>query len=254
MPSLYSGEHATLKSELDDGVLLYILQMIAGENRFTIKMNEELHKALSIIQSDLLLYPPSTRVAFILTGSDKYFSLGLDLKSYYESSTPQELFQKSYQTVIKRILGLGMITVAAINGHVIAGGMVAALACDYRVMNLERGFMAMNEIQLPSSIPAGMLSVIQQKIADPQLQRDILLLGKRYTGKEMHSKGIIDKMVEGEKVMEESKRLAIQLAHPIKKIPFVELIKGIQYRAPLKMLSDLEPIDHFLHAVSVSKL
>ncbi len=39
-----------------------------------------------------------------------------------------------------------LVTVAAVNGHAFAGGMLLALACDFRIMNSEKGMMSMNEV------------------------------------------------------------------------------------------------------------
>lgn len=254
---LFTENNVSLRqdTEFKDGFLVYVLQMKNDENRFTVTMNEALHKCLDTILTNVKTQPPTTKVALILTGFGKYFSLGLDLASYYSSPSPQHLFHTTYQLFLSRLLSLPMVTVAAINGHAIAGGMVAALCCDYRVMHSERGFMAMNEIQLPSSVPTGMLVVVQQKVVDPALQRDLLLLGKKYTSKEMHKAGIVDLLAEDEeKVMEEAKKLAIKHAHPIRKIPFVEIIKKVQYREPLRHLTEEEELDHFKFAMSVNKM
>lgn len=47
-------------------------------------------------------------------------------------------------------------TVAAINGHCFAGGMMLALCCDYRVMTdgkKRNAWMCMNEVRAPSTLP-----------------------------------------------------------------------------------------------------
>jgi len=47
-------------------------------------------------------------------------------------------------------------TVAAINGHCFAGGMMLALCCDYRVMTdgeKRNAWMCMNEVRAPPALP-----------------------------------------------------------------------------------------------------
>lgn len=254
MPALFEGGEAKLVRDEESQVVLYTIQMQNGENRFTAAMNKELHQCLDALASDIKGQPPSSKTALILTGIGKYFSLGLDLATYYSASAPQHLFHTTYQRFLSRLLVLPMVTVAAINGHAIAGGMVAALCCDYRVMNGKRGFMAMNEIQLPSSVPTGMLAVVQHKVVDSALQRDLLLLGGKYTSQQMHDSGVIDVLAEEEQVSNEAKKLAIKHAHPIRKMPFVGIIKKTMHRKPYKHLTKPEELDHFEFAKSVNKL
>ncbi|PJF18313.1 hypothetical protein PSACC_01850 [Paramicrosporidium saccamoebae] len=254
MPVLFEGENAKLVRDEESQIALYTIQMQNGENRFTAPMNKELHQCLDVLASDIKSQPPSSKVALILTGIGKYFSLGLDLATYYSASTPQHLFHTTYQRFLSRLLVLPMVTVAAINGHSIAGGMIAALCCDYRVMNVKRGFMAMNEIQLPSSVPTGMLVVVQHKVADPALQRDLLLLGGKHTSQQMHKAGVIDILADEDQVLSEAKQLAIKHAHSIRKMPFVGIIKKTMHREPYKHLTEPEELDHFEFAKSVNKL
>lgn len=47
-------------------------------------------------------------------------------------------------------------TLAAINGHCFAGGMMLALSCDYRVMTdgeKRNAWMCMNEVRGPPTLP-----------------------------------------------------------------------------------------------------
>lgn len=264
-------------------LVLYIVTMHDGENRFTIPMNASLHRCLDEVEVDMIRQEPTAGSALIFTGSGRYFSLGLDLPSYYPkkesmpkdrhatlavADTPQGLFHRTYERLIGRILGFPLLTLAALNGHAVAGGLVLALACDYRVGLAQRGLMAMNEILLPASIPAGMLEVLRMKGGhSPSLLRDILLLGRKWTSKQMHSAGLIDELVSEEagsdgqglespssSLRERVIKLSIDLAHPLRKSPFLRIIKQILYRDALEaLLGPGESFDHFAYALSLNK-
>ena len=61
---------------------------------------------------------------------------------------------------------LPLVTVAAINGHCYAGGLVLALCHDYRVMNQDFGNTAMSEIKLGIPISSISISLIKAKVPD----------------------------------------------------------------------------------------
>lgn len=264
MCALYGGGRASVALEDaaadggaeggGDGVALFVVRMHGGENRFDGELNGELNACLDGVEEAVRTrLPPSRRVALVLTGEAKYFSVGLDLQSYYVAggTAAQEVLRQTYLRLIARLLVFPMATVAAVNGHAIAGGMVAALACDYRVMVRGRGFMAMNEIQLPSSIPAGMLALVQHRIASPQTQRECVLLGRRFTGEEMHAAGVVDALAsEDASLMAAARALAAKAAHPASRMPFVGLIKRVQHREPHRRLVEAEEVDHFALAAA----
>lgn len=225
------------------GILLYKLQMRAGENRLTPAMTEELQSGMDAILADLSQHPPAQPAVLLLTGTAKYFSVGLDLSAY----PSQRLFENTYCRMVARLLAFPLTTIAVLNGHVIAGGFVLAMACDYRVMNEQRGFLAMNEIHLPASIPVGMTSLVQHRVSDARLARDILQEGRRFTAREMVDRGgPIDVLVAGEdELIRGAGKLAKRVAHPVAKAPFVEMIKKTCHRGPLADLLTPEGMDHF---------
>lgn len=247
------GEKTVLyQEEEDEGMILFRIQMRDGENRMTPAMNGELVECLDLVLEGIKHKNEKLKAALILQGEGKYFSLGLDLSSYYEAAAKrknieaQRLFEESYQYMVAKLMAFPLLTIAAINGHAIAGGMVLALACDIRIMNARRGLLAMNEIHLPASLPSGMMAVVKSRIADAQLQRNVLLLGRRFTSVEMHKAGLIDQLVEDDdQLLQLAKEMAIKNAHDIGKTSFLELIKKVQLKDTLNDLLQPERIDHF---------
>lgn len=111
-------------------------------------------------------------------------------------------------------------TVAAINGHAFGGGCLLALAQDYRVMTSTRGYMCMNEVELFKLAPvtpglfegadAKVHAILSLRLA-PRVERDAMLLGKRFTGQEAHTSGMVDAVAEGN-VLSSAVEIAQQLA------------------------------------------
>ena len=72
--------------------------------------------------------------AVVFTGAGRCLSAGLDLKAVprYSPAEQRETIL-TLNRVVTRLYRLPIPTVAAVNGHAIAGGLVLVLACDYRI-------------------------------------------------------------------------------------------------------------------------
>ena len=70
----------------------------------------------------------------IITGNDKFFSAGADLREIAALSGPQALeFSRTGQELMDLIAGFPATACAAIRGYCMGGGLDLALACPYRV-------------------------------------------------------------------------------------------------------------------------
>ena len=73
--------------------------------------------------------------AVVLTGTGSIFSAGVDLIRLRDGGSDYLAhFLPAMHTCFERLFFLPMPTVAAVNGHAIAGGGVLTLACDHRLM------------------------------------------------------------------------------------------------------------------------
>lgn len=124
----------------------------------------------------------------------KIFSNGLDLRN----AIKDPLFFNDYLNALAReLLTFPIPTVASMSGHAFAAGFTLALAHDYRVMNAERGYACMNEIEFGAPVPNGMLGVIKSVAPSPALQRKIVLEGHRFTATEALEHGLVDVTAQG---------------------------------------------------------
>jgi Delta3-Delta2-enoyl-CoA isomerase len=76
----------------------------------------------------------------------KIFSNGLDITWLSSNPNLATTFLCDFMQLMARVLVLRCRTIAAIQGHCFAGGMLFALAHDNRIMRKDRGFMCMNEV------------------------------------------------------------------------------------------------------------
>jgi enoyl-CoA hydratase/carnithine racemase len=84
-----------------------------------------------------------------------------------------------------------MPTIALLNGHAFAGGLMLAMYHDYRIFNPTRGFLCLNELDLGVPLKPPMASIFRQKLPAATFQK-LVLEAKRFTAKEALDAGLVD--------------------------------------------------------------
>ncbi|PAV20337.1 crotonase [Pyrrhoderma noxium] len=162
------------------------------------------------------------RGAVILTGKlsqDKFFSNGLD---FAKAIKDPGFFPHVYNPLVSRILSFPIPVIAAINGHCFAGGLILALACDYRVMTdgkERRAWCCMNEVHFGAPWPLSLAAIARAKVSNAQTLRKLSLEGHRFTPQEALKEGVIDVVAEGsssQAVLDAARKLATQRAENAK--------------------------------------
>ncbi|CAG8777984.1 23708_t:CDS:2, partial [Racocetra persica] len=184
---------------------LFILSMKNGENRFNTTFIQEINAILDEIEFTIQ-QENLEQAALISIGEGKFYSNGLDLE--HALSTPR-FFDDYFLKLLARILTFPIPTVAAINGHAFAGGFMFAIAHDYRVMRADRGFMCMNEVEIPSPLHPGMAAIVRIKTT-PRVYRDCILQAYRFSGPNALDQGLADIIAPEKDVLPKAKELALK--------------------------------------------
>lgn len=126
-----------------DSNLYYLLTFnVPSDNRLTPEMCLAFTHALDVIESELL---PIEKLPVVTTSKiSKFYSNGLDLER--AQSTPG-FWDNSINPLFKRLLEYPTPLIAMVNGHAFAGGFMIAMCHDYRVMNPNKGFLCLNELE-----------------------------------------------------------------------------------------------------------
>ncbi|KAJ4339285.1 hypothetical protein N0V85_009887, partial [Neurospora sp. IMI 360204] len=175
---------------------IYILTISSPpDNRLTDTLCTTLLLALDILEFSPHLYPPG--VLITTSSLPKFFSNGLDLENAL--SDPAFLPHKLY-ALFRRYLTYPMPTIALLNGHAFAGGLMLAMHMDYRVMNPSRGFACVNELDFGVPLKPAMSAIFRLKCV-PQTYRKLVLEAHRFGGQEAKEAGIVDETGGLEEVM-----------------------------------------------------
>jgi enoyl-CoA hydratase len=126
----------------------------------------DLHEAFDRLEQN----PPAAGV--VLTAEGSTFSAGIDLKfavplfARGDTRAIREWFTRYRETNI-RLFTYPRPTVAAINGHAFAGGVITALCCDYRLAAEGDARFALNEVPIGIPMPAVYGEIIRHAIGTP---------------------------------------------------------------------------------------
>jgi cyclohexa-1,5-dienecarbonyl-CoA hydratase len=153
-------------------------------NIIDILMMEELAEALTEVESR------SDIATAILTGSQKAFSVGVDVAAHIPEKVEQML--PKFHAVIRALIGSKKVSIAAVHGHCLGGGAELAMVCDL-VYTSELATWGFPEIKLgcyPPVAVTALAAVVGQKHA-----ADLVLTGRSITGKEAASIGLANSVV-----------------------------------------------------------
>lgn len=141
----------------------------------------------------------------ILTGQGDVFSAGIDFQYSFDifgSGSHDEIraWYRAYRETNLRIFQYPRPTVAAINGHAIAGGLITALDCDFRIAARKSARFGLNEVPIGIPMPAAYVEIIKYALGD-QVGALATLRGKLYGFDEAARLGFFHEVVEPEKLM-----------------------------------------------------
>lgn len=149
--------------------------------------------------------------ALVTTGSGKIWSNGLDLSWMIDNEDQIFDYLTRVQTVLARVLELGVPTVAAVNGHAFGAGAMLALCHDAVVMRADRGYWCLPEVDLGMELTPGELALIRAKLP-PAVANEALTTGRRYSGPEALAAGIVQRTAEVDDVLDDATGIAAERA------------------------------------------
>jgi enoyl-CoA hydratase len=147
----------------------------------------------------------------LLTGREKYFSAGFDLKVF--SERPGEIVEMLTlgARLSERLLSFPTPVVVACNGHAIAAGTFPALAADLRI-GVEGPYrLGLNEVKIGLTVPLYVVELARQRLTPRDYNRS-LVTAAMYDPEEAVGAGFLDRVVPAGGLREESLGAAEELA------------------------------------------
>ncbi len=171
-------------------------------------LDVELLKEFSSLLDEL---ETSSVEAVVLTGAGPVFSAGVDLLRLVNEG-PEYVRELLFlfETTIRRLFAFPKPTVAAVNGHAIAGGYFLMAACDRRIMALGGGKVGVPELLVGVPFPPITFEIL--RAVNPNLVRSLVYTGRTFLAEEALCLGVVDDTAAPaglcDRAYEEARRLA----------------------------------------------
>jgi len=150
--------------------------------------------------------------ALVLTGSGSVFSAGVDLVRIAESDDGEVAeFLEALETCFLAVFEHPAPTVAAINGHAIAGGAILAAACDRRIFAEGKARIGVPELLVGVPFPPAALEILRHALPRPEFEGAVLL-GATVTAGRAADMGWAHEVAPRERVLEKAVTAAERLA------------------------------------------
>lgn len=193
-----------LKIEIrNDGVAVLELNRPDARNA----LNLELRKALADT-FDHLSTNQSVR-AIVLTGGEKVFAAGADLKDFLTATTSQ-MYLRHTEQYWKSITDCPKPIIAAVNGYALGGGCELAMHADIIIASHTATF-GQPEIKLGLMPGAGGTQRMLRAIGKFQTML-MVLSGKFITAQEAKAMGLVSQIIDGDNAIPEALNIAKTIA------------------------------------------
>ena len=133
----------------------------------------------------------------LLTGAGDAFCSGLDLREVAGlDDAGMVAFLERLEATCAALFDYPGPTVAAVNGHAIAGGAILALCCDVRVAcPRDRARIGLNEVAIGLRFPPGVLRIVRHRLP-PERLGEVLLGAGLFPPAEAARVGLVDAVVD----------------------------------------------------------
>ncbi|MGC8659611.1 MAG: enoyl-CoA hydratase/isomerase family protein [Desulfomonilaceae bacterium] len=175
-------------------------------NALNAAMLKQLERALNEVEND-----SEIRVVIFTGSGNKSFISGSDIKELRERN-PLSGIETSIerQSILNRIEGFRLPSIAAINGYAFGFGCELAISCTLRLAS-EKASLGQLEINLGIIPGAGATQRLPRLIGKAKAS-ELILMGRIIQAKEAFRIGLVNKVVAHEALMDESLKWARELA------------------------------------------
>lgn len=189
------------------GLLTVTLDRPEKLNALDIRLHDELQHLCTRLETD-----HTTRVV-VLTGAGRAFSAGAQLGDRRPEPPVNDLDRRARAHLGGRtcemLERLPQVTIAAVNGLAVGGGVVLVTCCDLRVAG-ESAWFSIPEVELGLPLTWQALPRLMRELG-PARTKELVMACERFTSAQALQWGFLNHVVPDAEVMTEARRLAERL-------------------------------------------
>jgi enoyl-CoA hydratase/carnithine racemase len=155
---------------------------------------------------DLSTDPPG---AVVLWGGPRLFAAGADVEELSQPGSAARI-GRAFHDATHALATLPRVSVAAITGYALGGGLELALACDLRVASADAR-LGQPEVLL-GIIPGGGATQRLPRLVGPSRAKDLIFTGRHVRADEAVRIGLVDRVTGRDDVLDEALALAAGFA------------------------------------------
>ena len=196
--------YKTLIVEAHDAVTLIRLNRPEALNALNSALLAELGQALDMAAAD-----DGVR-CLVITGSDRAFAAGADIKEMSDKSYAQMFKTDFFGDAARKIEQFRKPIVAAVSGYALGGGCELAMLCDFIIAS-ESAKFGQPEINLGVMPGIGGTQRLTRFVGKSKAM-DMILTGRMMDAAEAERAGLVSRIVANDKLVEEALAAAAKIA------------------------------------------
>lgn len=194
----------TLLVSSDGPVGLIRLNRPAALNALNLELTTELSVALSLFEDDPAIG------AIVLTGSDRAFAAGADIKELQDKTFADVYAEQLITRTWERAATCRKPLIAAVSGHAAGGGCELALMCDI-IIAADSAVFTLPETRI-GVIPGAGGTQRLTRLVGKAVAMDMILSGREMRAEEALARGVISRLAPQDSYLSEAMTLAQKLA------------------------------------------
>jgi len=194
----------TITTEIDNNVGIITFNRPKVLNALSTEVRNELHIAFNDMSEDEAIG------AIILTGGEKAFAAGADIKEMQDNSY-MDMYLGDNSAKLQNVLNqCKKPVIAAVSGYALGGGCELAMICDFIIAS-ESAKFGQPEITI-GALPGWGGTQRLTRLVGKSKAMDMCLTGRMMNAEEAERSGLASRVLPQENFIEEVKKIAQQIA------------------------------------------